>query len=147
MNNRILQIKRFHRDAKLPTRATTGSGALDLYACTDAVIGAGATCEFPLGFALYIEDPKVAGLIMPRSGLGTKHGIVLANTIGLIDSDYQGELVAHLWNRSEEDYVVFKDDRIAQLLLVPIIEPKIEWMYVKEFTKSERGTGGFGSTG
>ena len=142
-----LQIKRFHRDAKLPTRATLGSGGLDLYACEDAVIGAGATCKFPLGFALYIEDPKMAGLIVPRSGLATKHGIVLANTVGLIDSDYQGELVAHLWNRSDNDYTVKKGDRIAQLVLIPIIEPKIEWFYVKEFNKSGRGTGGFGSTG
>ena len=76
LNKLKMQIKRLHRDAKLPTRATLGSGGLDLHACEDAVIGAGATCKFPLGFALYIEDPKMAGLILPRSGLGTKHGIV-----------------------------------------------------------------------
>ena len=147
MNDRTLQIKLLNKEARVPTRATLGSGGLDLHSCKDTVIGAGATCKFPLGFALYIEDPTVAGLILPRSGLGTKHGIVLANTVGLIDSDYQGELVAHLWNRSDNDYTVKKGDRIAQLVLIPIIEPKIEWFYVKEFSKSGRGTGGFGSTG
>ena len=132
----------------LPTRATDGSAGIDLRACIDEpiVIKAGQCQLIGTGIAVYISDPNFAGLILPRSGLGHKHGIVLGNLVGLIDADYQGELMVSIWNRSQTDYVLQPAERMAQYLVVPIIRPSFE--VVTDFTEvSERGAGGFGSTG
>ena len=132
----------------LPTRATDGSAGIDLRACIDAplTIKAGESVLVGTGLAIYIQNPDYVGLIMPRSGLGHKHGIVLGNLTGVIDADYQGELMVSVWNRSQTDYVLQPAERMAQYLVVPIIRPSFE--VVTDFTEvSERGAGGFGSTG
>ena len=132
----------------LPTRATDGSAGIDLRACIDAplTIKAGESVLVGTGLAIYIQNPDYVGLIMPRSGLGHKHGIVLGNLTGVIDADYQGELMVSIWNRSQTDYVLQSAERMAQYLVVPIIRPSFE--VVTDFTEvSERGAGGFGSTG
>ncbi len=132
----------------LPTRATDGSAGIDLRACIDAplTIKAGESVLVGTGLAIYIQNPDYVGLIMPRSGLGHKHGIVLGNLTGVIDADYQGELMVSIWNRSQTDYVLQPAERMAQYLVVPIIRPSFE--VVTDFTEvSERGAGGFGSTG
>lgn len=131
----------------LPTYATTGSAGLDLRACLDSAIQIepGQTVLVKTGMAVYIEDPNVAGLILPRSGLGHKHGIVLGNLVGLIDSDYQGELMVSVWNRSQSSFQLEPGERLAQYVLVPVLQAEFE--QVDEFTASERGTGGFGHTG
>ena len=131
----------------LPTYATTGSAGLDLRACLDSAIQIepGQTVLVKTGMAVYIEDPNIAGLILPRSGLGHKHGIVLGNLVGLIDSDYQGELMVSVWNRSQSSFQLEPGERLAQYVLVPVLQAEFE--QVDEFTASERGTGGFGHTG
>ena len=131
----------------MPAYATSGSAGLDLRACVEqtTVIEPGQTVLVKTGLAIYIEDVNFAGMILPRSGLGHKNGIVLGNLVGLIDSDYQGELKVSLWNRSQEDFVVEPLARIAQLIIVPVVQAQFE--IVDEFVASDRGEGGFGSTG
>ncbi len=132
----------------LPTRATDGSAGIDLRACIDAplTVKADETVLVGTGLALYIADPDYVGLIMPRSGLGHKHGIVLGNLTGVIDADYQGELMVSVWNRSQTDYTLQPGERMAQYLVVPVMRPQFE--VVDEFSDiSLRGGGGFGSTG
>jgi len=132
---------------ELPTYASEGSAGLDLRACVDneLVISPGETHLIPTGIAIYIRDPGYAGLIVPRSGLGHKHGIVLGNLVGLIDSDYQGQLFVSCWNRGDKAYTVDEGERIAQLVIVPIAQ--VAFNQVDSFGSTERGTGGFGSTG
>ena len=135
-------------DFPLPTRATDGSAGIDLRACIDepVVIKAGETKLIGTGMAIYIKDPNFAGIILPRSGLGHKHGIVLGNLVGLIDADYQGELMVSVWNRSETDFTLNPAERMAQYMVVPVVRPSFE--IVDEFSDdSERGAGGFGSSG
>lgn len=137
-----------HPDFPLPTQASLGSAGIDLRACIDSplTIKAGETVLVGTGLAIYLGDPNFVGLIMPRSGLGHKHGIVLGNLTGVIDADYQGELMVSIWNRSQTDYVLQPAERMAQYLVVPIVRPEFE--IVSEFSDvSERGAGGFGSTG
>ena len=131
----------------IPTYATTGSAGLDLRACVDAVtvIEPGQTVFVKTGLSIYIEDPHFAGLILPRSGLGHKHGIVLGNLVGLIDSDYQGELMVSVWNRSQTAFTLEPGERLAQYVLVPVLQAEFE--QVEEFVATERGAGGFGHTG
>ncbi len=146
-----VQIKvldtRLGNEWPLPTYATSGSAGLDLRACLDEAvqIKPGETILIKTGMAIYIEDPNFAGLILPRSGLGHKHGIVLGNLVGLIDSDYQGELMVSIWNRSQTVFTLEPGERLAQYVLVPVVQAQFE--QVNEFTASERGTGGFGHTG
>jgi len=131
----------------LPAYATPGSAGLDLRACIDTTvdIAAGQTVLVPTGIAIHIGDPGLAAIILPRSGLGHKHGIVLGNLVGLIDSDYQGPLMVSCWNRSSETFVLKPLERLAQLVVVPIVQ--VSFRQVEEFQDSERGSGGFGSTG
>ena len=131
----------------LPTYATPGSAGLDLRACLDAplVIEPGATHLIPTGIAIHIADPGLAAVILPRSGLGHKHGIVLGNLVGLIDSDYQGPLMVSCWNRGGSAFTLQPMERIAQLVVVPVVQA--QFRRVDAFDASERGSGGFGSTG
>ncbi len=131
----------------LPAYATHGSAGLDLRACIDAAIDLvpGATTLIPTGLAIHISDPGFAALILPRSGLGHKHGIVLGNLVGLIDSDYQGELMVSCWNRGSITFTIAPQERIAQLVIVPV--QQVVFQEVTDFTASDRGIGGFGSTG
>lgn len=132
----------------LPTRATDGSAGIDLRACIDTpiTVGAGATQLIGTGLAIYIANPNYAGLILPRSGLGHKHGIVLGNLVGLIDADYQGELMVSIWNRSQTDFILHPAERMAQYVVVPIARPSFQ--IVDEFDDmSMRGAGGFGHSG
>jgi len=142
-----VQIKRCRDAAQSPHYETFGSAGLDLRACIDQSITLqpGATDLLPTGLAIYLEDPNYAAMILPRSGLGHKHGIVLGNLIGLIDSDYQGELMISCWNRSDTAFEIQPLDRIAQLVIVPVLQADFVW--VDEFTASDRGDKGFGSTG
>ena len=142
-----VQIKRCRDAAQSPHYETLGSAGLDLRACIDQAITLqpGATDLLPTGLAIYLEDPNYAAMILPRSGLGHKHGIVLGNLIGLIDSDYQGELMISCWNRSDTPFEIQPFDRIAQLVIVPVLQADFEW--VDEFVASDRGDKGFGSTG
>jgi dUTP pyrophosphatase len=132
---------------QLPAYATPGSAGLDLRACVDAaiVIEPGQTVLIPTGLAIHIADPGLAAMILPRSGLGHKHGIVLGNLVGLIDSDYQGPLMVSCWNRGGAAFTVLPLDRIAQLVIVPVVQASFR--VVEEFGASDRGAGGFGSTG
>ena len=132
---------------QLPAYATPGSAGLDLRACIDAalVIDPGQTVLIPTGLAIHIGDPGLAAMILPRSGLGHKHGIVLGNLVGLIDSDYQGPLMVSCWNRGHAAFTVQVLDRIAQLVIVPVVQASFR--LVAEFGASDRGAGGFGSTG
>jgi dUTP pyrophosphatase len=132
---------------RLPAYATPGSAGLDLRACIDApiTIAAGQTVLVPTGIAIHIGDPALAAVILPRSGLGHKHGIVLGNLVGLIDSDYQGPLMVSCWNRGGEAFVLEPMERLAQLVVVPVVQVRFE--VVAQFRDSDRGTGGFGSTG
>jgi dUTP pyrophosphatase len=134
-------------DIPLPTYATHGSAGLDLRACIkqELEIKSGITELIPTGIAIHIEDPKLAAMILPRSGLGHKHGIVLGNLVGLIDSDYQGELMISCWNRGNESFTIHPGERIAQMILVPVIQAEFE--IVDEFDSSHRGANGFGSSG
>ena len=131
----------------LPTYATTGSAGLDLRACLDAplTLAPNAWQLVPTGMAIYLEDPAYAALILPRSGLGHKHGIVLGNLVGLIDSDYQGQLMVSAWNRSAVEFTIQPMERIAQLMIVPVVQAQFN--VVSEFPASQRGEGGYGSTG
>jgi len=132
---------------ELPSYASNGSAGLDLRACVDnsLLVKPGDTHLIPTGIAIYIRDSGYAGLIVPRSGLGHKHGIVLGNLVGLIDSDYQGQLFVSCWNRADKPYTISEGDRIAQLVIVPVAQVKLN--QVDSFSSSERGSGGFGSTG
>ena len=132
---------------QLPTYATPGSAGLDLRACLDAAVTLepGQTTLIPTGLAIHIADPGLAALILPRSGLGHKHGIVLGNLVGLIDSDYQGQLMVSCWNRGNTTFVINPMERIAQLVLVPVVQASFRM--VPDFDASHRGEGGFGSTG
>ncbi|MFM8464381.1 MAG: dUTP diphosphatase [Burkholderiaceae bacterium] len=132
---------------QLPTYATPGSAGLDLRACIDAplTLEPGSTHLIPTGLAIHIADPAYAAMILPRSGLGHKHGIVLGNLVGLVDSDYQGELMVSTWNRGSASFVLNPMERLAQLVIVPVLQ--VAFNVVDEFTESERGRGGFGSTG
>ncbi len=133
--------------ALLPAYATPGSAGLDLRACLDTalVIAPGQTVLIPTGLAIHIADPGLAAMILPRSGLGHKHGIVLGNLVGLIDSDYQGPLMVSCWNRSQTAFTVEPMERVAQLVIVPVVQATFRC--VDDFQASERGVGGFGSTG
>ena len=131
----------------MPAYATPGSAGLDLRACLDAplTIHPGETQLIPTGLSIFIEDPALAAMILPRSGLGHKHGIVLGNLVGLIDSDYQGELMISCWNRGSQSFTIEVGERIAQLVLVPVVQAEFD--IVDEFTATERGEGGFGHSG
>lgn len=131
----------------LPTYATPGSAGLDLRACLDEPLSLNAneTKLVPTGIAIHIADPKLAATLLPRSGLGHKHGIVLGNLTGLIDSDYQGEIKLSCWNRSQQTFTIQPGDRLAQMVIIPIVQA--DFTLVSEFTHSKRGTEGFGSTG
>ncbi|NBQ85810.1 MAG: dUTP diphosphatase [Methylophilaceae bacterium] len=131
----------------MPAYATSGSAGLDLRACIDEAITIqpGETTLIPTGMAIHLANPNYAAMILPRSGLGHKHGIVLGNLVGLIDSDYQGQLFVSCWNRSQTAFVMNPMERMAQLVIVPVIQA--DFKVVDEFDASERGEGGFGSTG
>src|SRR3989449_2019253 len=128
-------------------RSTAGAAGLDLRACIQSplTLAPGAATLVPSGIAIHLADPGLAALVLPRSGLGHKHGIVLGNLVGLIDSDYQGQVMVSLWNRSEAAFTINPMDRIAQLVVVPVVQVKLN--VVDEFVASRRGPGGFGSTG
>lgn len=132
---------------QLPAYATPGSAGLDLRACIDApmVIEAGQTVLIPTGIAIHVADTGYAAMILPRSGMGHKHGIVLGNLVGLIDSDYQGQLMVSTWNRGQQAFTLNPMERLAQLVIVPVLQ--VAFNVVEEFGISERGVGGFGSTG
>ncbi|MBD8604034.1 dUTP diphosphatase [Pseudomonas sp. CFBP 8771] len=138
---------RLGRDFPLPHYATPGSAGLDLRAMLqqDTLLAPGQTLLIPTGLSIYIGDPALAALILPRSGLGHKHGIVLGNLVGLIDSDYQGELIVSCWNRGHTEFTLTVGERIAQLVLVPVVQAHFE--LVESFDESQRGTGGFGHSG
>lgn len=146
-----LQVKlldqRIGNEFPLPHYATEGSAGLDLRACLDqpVTLEPGQTELLPTGIAIHIEDPGLCAMILPRSGLGHKHGIVLGNLVGLIDSDYQGQLMVSCWNRGQTAFVITPGERIAQLVLVPVVQAEFE--VVDEFSDSDRGEGGFGSSG
>lgn len=146
-----LQVKlldsRIGTEFPLPEYATPGSAGLDLRACLDETLTLepGQTELIPTGLSIHIEDPNLCAMILPRSGLGHKHGIVLGNLVGLIDSDYQGQLFVSCWNRGHTTFEVTPGERIAQLVLVPVVQAEFE--VVDEFTDSHRGEGGFGSSG
>ncbi len=138
---------RIGKTIELPEYASEGSAGLDLRACLDedTTLNPGETKLLPTGIAIYIKDPGFAGIILPRSGLGHKHGIVLGNLVGLIDSDYQGQLFVSCWNRGNESFVIEVGTRIGQLVIVPVAQ--VQFNQVETFDSSERGSGGFGSTG
>jgi dUTP pyrophosphatase len=142
-----IQLKILDPRAQVPAYATQGSAGLDLRALLDAPLelAPGATTLLKTGLAVHIADPGLAAVILPRSGLGHKHGIVLGNLVGLIDSDYQGELMVSCWNRGQSAFTIKPDERIAQLVFVPVVRAHFET--VSEFHTSTRGAGGFGSTG
>jgi len=138
---------RIGREFPLPHHATAGSAGMDLRACIDAplVLAPGAAELLPTGISIYVEDPDLAALLLPRSGLGHKNGIVLGNLIGLIDSDYQGPLMVSCWNRGAAPYTIAPGDRIAQMVIVPVVHA--EFTVVDDFHATPRGSGGFGSSG
>lgn len=138
---------RLGRDFPLPEYATSGSAGVDLRACVDAPLNVapGQTVLVPTGMAIHIGDPGLAAVILPRSGLGHKHGIVLGNLVGLIDSDYQGQIMVSCWNRSSEVFTIEPGARLAQMVFVPVVQAEFE--VVEEFSASSRGAGGFGHTG
>ncbi len=148
---KTLQVKilnpKIGREIPLPHYATTGSAGMDLRVCIDHSfsINPGESTLLPTGLAIYIADPKLAAMILPRSGLGHRHGIILGNSVGLIDSDYQGELKISCWNRSQESFIIEPGMRVAQLVLVPIVQAGME--VVDTFDASVRGEGGFGHSG
>ncbi len=132
---------------QLPAYASSGSAGMDLRACIDAplVLQPGQAELIPTGLAMHIADPALCAMLLPRSGLGHKHGLVLGNLVGLIDSDYQGPLMVSCWNRGSAAYTVQPLERIAQMVLVPVVQAR--WDVVDDFTATQRGAGGFGSTG
>jgi deoxyuridine 5'-triphosphate nucleotidohydrolase len=138
---------RIGRDIELPRRATSGSAGLDLRACLDAplTLEPGKAELVPTGIAIHLADPGLAAMLLPRSGLGHKHGIVLGNLVGLIDSDYQGQVMVSVWNRGVRAYTIQPGERIAQMVVVPVVQ--VEFDVVEDFEASARGAGGFGSTG
>ena len=146
-----VQIKvldpRLGTEFPLPDYETAGSAGMDLRACLDetVTISPGETRLIPAGFAMHMEDPGMAAVILPRSGLGHKHGIVLGNLVGLIDSDYQGQVFVSCWNRSDFEFLVAPGARIAQMVFLPVVQAR--WKLVKDFESSDRGGGGFGHTG
>lgn len=146
-----LQVKilnsRIGDDIPLPSYSTPGSAGMDLRACLDESLNLAPaeTSLIPTGIAIFVADPGYAALILPRSGLGHKHGIVLGNLVGLIDSDYQGELMISAWNRGASNFTIEPGDRIAQLVVVPV--QQVEFSVVSEFLSTDRGAGGFGSSG
>ena len=148
---RKIQLKildeRIGNQIPLPAHATEGSAGMDLRACIDESItlSPGDTELIPTGIAIHIEDPGLAATILPRSGLGHKHGIVLGNLVGLIDSDYQGQLFVSMWNRGHQSFSIEQGDRIAQLVFVPVVQADFE--VVEDFDETERGAGGFGHSG
>ena len=139
--------KRLGDSIPLPELATSGSAGVDLRACinTPIQLSPGSSELINTGFAIHLGDPNLAALILPRSGLGHKHGIVLGNLVGLIDSDYQGEILISCWNRGDNSFEILPGERIAQLVIVPVIQPIFE--IVDSFEDSDRGSGGFGHTG
>ncbi len=143
---RILDA-RLGREFPLPAYATAGSAGLDLRACIDAplTLAPGRAELVPTGLAIHLQDPALAAVILPRSGLGHKHGVVLGNLVGLIDSDYQGQLMVSCWNRAQEPFVIQPGERIAQLVVVPVVQVALE--VVDSFDESARGAGGFGHSG
>ena len=151
MSRHNIQIKildpRVGKEFPLPEHATAGSAGVDLRACLDKdlVLKPGQTELIPTGVAIHIEDPGLAAMILPRSGLGHKHGIVLGNLVGLIDSDYQGQLYVSCWNRSSDEFVLEPGLRLAQLVIVPVVQANFN--VVEDFDASQRGEGGFGHTG
>ena len=150
-SRRALQVRildaRIGSDYPLPAYATAGSAGLDLRACLDAplLLQPGETQLLNTGLSIHLSDPGLAAVILPRSGLGHKHGIVLGNLVGLIDSDYQGPLMVSCWNRSTQPFTVQPGERIAQLVVVPVVQ--VELQVVQEFGASDRGSGGFGHSG
>jgi len=148
---RKLQLRildpRVGRDIALPERATAGSAGLDLRACLDAplLLEPGQTHLVPTGIAIHLDDPGLAAVLLPRSGLGHRHGIVLGNLVGLIDSDYQGQVMVSVWNRSHHPFTIEPGDRIAQMIVVPVVQ--VEFEVVADFDATPRGAGGFGSSG
>ena len=146
-----IQVKvldpRIGNEIALPSYATEGSAGMDLRACVDGplVLNPGETTLIPTGMAIYVADPGLAAVLLPRSGLGHKHGIVLGNLVGLIDSDYQGQLFVSCWNRGQQSFTINVGERIAQMVVVPVVQVALE--VVDEFTASDRGEGGFGHTG
>jgi dUTP pyrophosphatase len=151
MSRRPIQLKildpRLDEEFALPDYATPGSAGVDLRACVDDPVSleAGQTELIPTGLAIYIADPSLAAIILPRSGLGHKHGIVLGNLVGLIDSDYQGQVFVSCWNRGHDTFTINPGDRLAQMVIVPVVQANFE--IVEEFEASDRGAGGFGHTG
>lgn len=151
MNPQKIQLQildpRIGKDIPLPTYATDGSAGMDMRACLDEpmIIGPGETHLIPTGLAIHIGDPNLAAVLLPRSGLGHKHGIVLGNLTGLIDSDYQGQVFVSVWNRGKDTFTVNPGERIAQMVFVPIVQADFE--IVDTFDESDRGAGGFGHTG
>jgi dUTP pyrophosphatase len=151
VNRRRVQLKildpRVGNEFPLPEHATEGSAGVDLRACIDGSleIAPGQTELIPTGMAVHIEDPGLCAMILPRSGMGHKHGIVLGNLVGLIDSDYQGQLYVSCWNRSSESFTLESGARLAQMVIVPVMQ--VDFDVVEEFDASERGAGGFGHTG
>jgi dUTP pyrophosphatase len=147
----VLQVKvldpRVGQEFPLPHYATPGSAGLDLRACLDAplTIVPGETHLIPTGIAIHLDDPRLAAVLLPRSGLGHKHGIVLGNLVGLIDSDYQGQVMVSCWNRGSAAFTIAPGERIAQMVIVPVVQVNFE--VVEQFTASHRGAGGFGSSG
>ncbi len=143
---RILDA-RLGREFPLPAYATAGSAGMDLRACLDAPLALtpGRAELLPTGMAIHLDDPALAAVILPRSGLGHKHGVVLGNLVGLIDSDYQGQLMVSCWNRAAETFIIQPGERIAQLLIVPVVQVALE--VVESFDESARGAGGFGHSG
>ncbi len=138
---------RVGREISLPRRATTGSAGLDLRACLDAplTLEPGQTHLVPTGIAIHLDDPGLAAVLLPRSGLGHQHGIVLGNLVGLIDSDYQGQVMVSVWNRGGHPFTIEPGDRIAQMIVVPVVPVELE--VVSRFDETVRGAGGFGSSG
>ncbi|WP_198243847.1 dUTP diphosphatase [methane-oxidizing endosymbiont of Gigantopelta aegis] len=138
---------RLGKEIPLPAYATPGSAGLDLRACLeqDTIINPGETILVPTGLAIHIADPKLAAVLLPRSGLGHKQGIVLGNLVGLIDSDYQGQVYISCWNRSQQPFTIHIGERLAQMVFIPVVQ--VEFETVSEFDQSHRGEGGFGHTG
>ena len=139
--------QRLGKEFPLPHYATGGSAGMDMRACVEAPldIAPGETHLIPSGMAIHVEDPQLAAILLPRSGLGHKHGIVLGNLVGLIDSDYQGQVFVSVWNRGNETFTINPGERIAQMVIVPVVHADFE--IVDEFVESDRGAGGFGHTG
>ncbi len=138
---------RIGNEFPMPGYATCGSAGLDLQACIEhtLTVKAGETHLIPTGISIFIDDPSLAAVILPRSGLGHKHGIVLGNLVGLIDSDYQGPLMVSLWNRGDKEFTIEPGDRMAQLVFVPVVQ--VDFEIVDDFVTTDRGQGGFGHTG